>query len=442
MNTKIRNNQIYISAEYILPKCGLANYLEMIADSFRQYHGEMEIDVKTVNNFWEIQYDLLNEKEIVELSKSFSALSLRKKIRYIIRLLTPVSMRPAGDRIYRKVKAFIKKVIPEKLNDLIVYHLSHHKKNCKFWKNIDDESIVLLPHVPLANAVLPYFNELVKKKLIWIIHDLHPFYFRDAWSEEALKICDNFLPVMAKKAQHIIVHNDFTKKSVIEYLGVTEDKITVIRLPYIIDTELFDNSKDETVLQRYGIIKPYALWASSSTIVHKNHERLINAWYKINYELNIPIQLVCTGSREPNWESIKLLLEKYGAKVNVIFTGTIEKSDLMNILFNAEMAVCPTLFEGGGCGPAMEATMAGIPVACSDIPQIREQYNNRSDLCEFFNPYDCNSIASAVEKIFKNKNAYQKKSYKAMQWLKNNRTWKNVADDYCCVLENCFGRNN
>lgn len=58
-----------------------------------------------------------------------------------------------------------------------------------------------------------------------------------------------------------------------------------------------------------------------------------------------------------------------------MLTGTIDKCGINCLLHNAEMVVCPTLFEGGGSAPVMEAVLADIPVACSNIPQILEQFS-------------------------------------------------------------------
>jgi glycosyltransferase involved in cell wall biosynthesis len=55
----------------------------------------------------------------------------------------------------------------------------------------------------------------------------------------------------------------------------------------------------------------------------------------------------------------------------------------------------PTLFEAAS-GPVAEAWNEGVPVACSDIPQLREQAGGAAI---FFNPFDPDSIASAIVKL-------------------------------------------
>lgn len=435
--------KVYISAEYILPKCGLANYLELLVESFTKYCSEYELIVKTTNNFWEKQKGVCFEQCKVE-SRNNNLSPFSKKVRYVVRLFTPKPLTLILRKIWCKIKLFLKfiiKLISKKLFYYILYMLGEQKDIVAFWKRVDNSSVIILPHIPLSYSFIPYYKELTKKRLIWVIHDLHPFYFRDAWSREAIDICENFLPVMAKKASHIIVHNEFTKNSVIKYLKVDEKKITIVRLPFIIESheaDFTDDGRLNLVLKKYGIKKPYALWASSTTILHKNHERLIKAWEIINGKYGLSLQLVCTGSREPNWEKIKSLLELYNGKVEVVFTGTIDKDELIYILHNAELAVCPTLFEGGGCGPALEATIAGKPVACSNIPQILEQYDNRTDVCEFFDPNDENAIAKAVVKVYNNINYYKSKSVEARKIILKNRSWEGVVKLYSNVIQKFF----
>ena len=55
----------------------------------------------------------------------------------------------------------------------------------------------------------------------------------------------------------------------------------------------------------------------------------------------------------------------------------------------------PSLVEGFGL-PVLEAMMRGVPVACSDIPALREI---AGDCAVLFDPLDPASIAHALERL-------------------------------------------
>ena len=60
----------------------------------------------------------------------------------------------------------------------------------------------------------------------------------------------------------------------------------------------------------------------------------------------------------------------------------------------ARAFVYPSTFEGFGM-PVLEAMAAGIPLACSDIPPLREV---AGDAALFFDPLNEDAIASAIER--------------------------------------------
>ncbi|MCK4792771.1 MAG: glycosyltransferase family 4 protein [Desulfobacteraceae bacterium] len=413
----MENNKIYIAAEYILPNCGLGNYLELLVSALNEQRPDIRILVKTDENVW------------VKKRKGFA--KTNKEVKIVISSLE------------KRIKNVIKPICPRKLWEkmswlrAIVFYTMYHRRFYTRWRQVSDDEICILPHIPLSKVLVPYYKELAKKKLIWVVHDLHPFYFPDAWNSEALKLCKTLLPILADKAKHIIVHNRFTLESVVKHLGISKDKISVIRLPHILDLQKQELSNQEAnqVLAKYGIQHPYALWASSTTILHKNHERLIKSWVKVQKNYDKVIQLVCSGAKEPNWSQISRVLQKVDDKVDVVFTGSIAKDHLITLLKNAHLAVCPTLFEGGGCGPALEAASTRIPVACSDIPQIREQYDNRGDLCIYFDPKDENSIADAVLYLLHHYDTAKKMAERALGWTKHRRSWAEVAKEYWAVID-------
>lgn len=76
-------------------------------------------------------------------------------------------------------------------------------------------------------------------------------------------------------------------------------------------------------------------------------------------------------------------------------TGWIPREELYRLYERALGFIFPSTFEGFGM-PVLEAMAAGIPVACSDIPPLREVAGGAA---LFFDPFNDDSIAAALERI-------------------------------------------
>jgi glycosyltransferase involved in cell wall biosynthesis len=98
------------------------------------------------------------------------------------------------------------------------------------------------------------------------------------------------------------------------------------------------------------------------------------------------------------------MIEDYGVKDSIEVTGWIPREDLYRLYAGAHAFIYPSTFEGFGM-PVLEALAAGIPVACSDIPPLREVAD---EAALFFDPVDEPAIAAALERIMSDEPLRQK----------------------------------
>jgi glycosyltransferase involved in cell wall biosynthesis len=300
------------------------------------------------------------------------------------------------------------------------------------WQGMAPDTVCVIPHVVCNDdgALDDYYAILAARAPVWIVHDLHPLHFPDQWRPRAVRTFQKRCSLLATSAARIIVHNEYTKRDVVDRLGVESGRIAVAHLPSIlpdVDSQTLPSADD--TLKQLGVARPYALWASTSTLAHKNHDRLLKAWRLLGERGN-DLRLVCTGWREPRWKEVAALIEQLGLSGTVTFTGIVSRENLRVLIENARVAVCPTLFEGGGCGPAVEAIGSRIPVACSRIPQIQEQLGSRDDLCEWFDPTSPEAIATAVEKVLADYQAAMRRAELAQTVFPTLRSWDDVATAY------------
>jgi glycosyltransferase involved in cell wall biosynthesis len=300
------------------------------------------------------------------------------------------------------------------------------------WRSVDARTVCLLPNVVCADEgrLDDYYAVLSARPLVLVIHDLNALHFPEQADPPLAETLLRRGRSLVACARRIIVHNDYTKTDVCRRLGADPAKVAVARLPSLLPKcrpEALPPA--EKLLEELGIRRPYALWASSSTFGHKNHDRLLRAWRMVR-ERGDQIQLVCTGSKAPRWKDLERLIADLGLRDCVVFTGTLSLEAMWVVLANAALAVCPTLFEGGGSGPVAEAIMMRVPVACARIPQIQEQLDLREDLCQWFDPLDEGAIADAVATLRKFPQAASDRARHAATVYPALRSWEEVARIY------------
>jgi glycosyltransferase involved in cell wall biosynthesis len=119
---------------------------------------------------------------------------------------------------------------------------------------------------------------------------------------------------------------------------------------------------------------------------HKNLERLIRVHACMP---NAP-ELMITGLRGFAAEQLEKL-----AGTRVRLTGWIPRAELYELFRRARAFIYPSTFEGFGM-PVLEAMAAGVPVACSDIPPLREIAEG---MAVFFDPHDDDAMRLAIERV-------------------------------------------
>ncbi len=206
---------------------------------------------------------------------------------------------------------------------------------------------------------------------VTVFHDLqhqrYPQFFR--WFD--LPFWRLLLWASTKVSSRLIVVSEATRIDLRHFYGVTA---TVI--PHGVEPEFFE------IAQRR---EPRNYLLCVSTLhPHKNLDRLLRAQTP-----DMP-ELVITGLRgfaAARFESM--------AGPNVRFTGWVPRPELHELYRCARAFIYPSLFEGFGM-PVLEAMAAGVPIACSDTPPLREIADAGT---VFFNPLDEGAIRDAIRRL-------------------------------------------
>jgi glycosyltransferase involved in cell wall biosynthesis len=167
----------------------------------------------------------------------------------------------------------------------------------------------------------------------------------------------------ARRSRVVIAISEHGRETLIERLSLPPERVRTIHLG--VDLERFTPAD---VAREPFVLYPANRWP------HKNHETLFRSM-----ELLPELRLVLTGYDGPMPEGVQSL-------------GRVPHDELVDLYLRASALVFPSRYEGFG-QPVLEALACACPVACSDLPPLREV---AGDTAVYFDPGDPESIAAGV----------------------------------------------
>lgn len=230
----------------------------------------------------------------------------------------------------------------------------------------------------------PYFIPLVKSPVVVTVHDMiyHRGLNEGKHTPEIMRNMDR--TILA--ADRIIAISETTKRDVIRFYNIPEEKIDVVyhgfdplagnsdRLPYMPERYIL------FVGQRGG---------------YKNFDILLEAFSMIaSKERNLKV--VATGRQFSSREKKRIAELGIADRCECRFIPT---SDMNALYANAECFVFPSRMEGFGM-PVLESFAAGAPSVLADTECFREIAGNGA---LFFNPDDAAQLADSIVRVISDK---------------------------------------
>lgn len=169
---------------------------------------------------------------------------------------------------------------------------------------------------------------------------------------------------------------------------------------------------------------PYLL-AIGDLRAKKNLERLARAWKRSG----LPHELVIVGAAGGAPGAEEALAERLGS-LGAQLCGYVSDLDLDRLLRGADLLVHPSLFEGFGL-VLLEAMARGVPVACSDIPSLRETAGGAAEL---FDPTDVEDIARGLHDALARRERLAAAGLKRASSFSWDRTAERTLDVYRSVV--------
>lgn len=233
-------------------------------------------------------------------------------------------------------------------------------------------------------------------------HEKFPIFFNSPGAKRFIKNKKKCI----EKSDAIICVSEATKKSLLEFYKINEDKISVIyhgiSEAYLKETE-----------QSQRTSRPYFLFVGNRDF-YKNFDFLLKAFSK--WDKNKTYDILLTGS--PLKELEIELIKKLDLSLQIKYSGFVDEINLQKLYSGSEALIFPSLDEGFGL-PILEAISCKTRVLASDIEVFREIGEN---MITYFNPTNEHSLIKALEKISLEE-IKREDLEKNANYVKNKFTW-------------------
>src|SRR3989344_1147719 len=265
----------------------------------------------------------------------------------------------------------------------------------------------------------PFFLTLPLKKrfkTVVTVHDLIPFVFPEHFPSGIKgKIKWEIQKRILTNTDAVITDSDSSKKDIIKFTGINENKIHVI---YLAAGEEFrevesGELKVENLRKKYNLPEKFVLYVGDVTW-NKNLPRLI----KVVKKINVPFVMVGRALTQKDvdvsnlWNKDLVEVQKLCQDdKNIFLPGFVPTEELVTIYNLATVFIMPSLYEGFGL-PILEAMQSGCPVITSkegSIPEVA------GDAAYFVDCYNVDDIAEGISMVFSNEKVRKELSKKGIE---------------------------
>jgi glycosyltransferase involved in cell wall biosynthesis len=248
-----------------------------------------------------------------------------------------------------------------------------------------------LLHVPHYNVPVLYRGPLVVT-----IHDLthitEPAFRRTLGSWLYAR---PMLRLAARRAGHVITVSEFSKKQIVERLGIRAERVSVIYNGVGSEFRPMDHrgasAAAEPALQLGG---PYVLYVGNLK-PHKNLGTLVRALARLRSSERFKHILWVVGDDPRGRQIFLALCERLGLSGAVRHVPWVSEGVLPQLYAAADLLVLPSTSEGFGL-PLLEAMSCGTPVVCSSAASLPEV---GGDAVIYFDPYSVEEMAAAIKRV-------------------------------------------
>lgn len=246
----------------------------------------------------------------------------------------------------------------------------------------------------VPSHTFPFFTP---KKAVITIHDVAFRSFKECYSTFEYWLLHRSTKRAVKKAWHIIVPSEATKKDLIEFYHCKPEKIVVIphgapEFPRLLQ---WKQSVKEKMLKQFHLEeKDLYVFYVGRLEAKKNLVRLVEGFHRFLREFP-DWKLVLAGKRGVGFAEIWAKVQELGLEKQVLMPGYVTEEEKLFLLSGARIVAFPSLYEGFGL-PVLEGFAMRRPVLTSNISSLPEVAGNAAHLV---NPIKSEEIGVGLKRL-------------------------------------------
>lgn len=214
------------------------------------------------------------------------------------------------------------------------------------------------------------------------------------------------LDAIARISEVIATVSEFSRREIIERMGVAPARVCVIRQG--IDPRLGQSlsamsaTQQVQILRRYDLVPGRYVLYCGGLDARKNVALLLESIAHIRQTHKAKaedLQLMIVGNWDPadpvQYPDLPAAAERIGLRKCVLFPGWVSDQDLAALYAHCGVFAYPSIMEGFGYAP-LEAMACGAPVVCSNSAALPETVGGAAELVS---PNDASAWADALWRV-------------------------------------------
>lgn len=274
----------------------------------------------------------------------------------------------------------------------------------------------LIPKVSLKCKTVILLCDVFHK----VNKNYHPFLYR--------KHLDLFLDSSIKKSDFILTISQNSKKDIINFYNIPDDKIKVVYLAADenFKPRLLTPNQREYLIRKYNLPSNFILYVGVIDF-RKNINAILEVADILVNKKKKDIYFVLISGPSRRYLAIVDKKKRKIKKNHIVILNNIEREDVYLIYNLADILFFPSFYEGFGL-PLLEAMQSGLPVVSSNTSSLPEVMGEAGIM---HNPKDYQGFAKDIMKLLDNKDFYDKIRKQGIEQAKNfnwEKTTKEIVE--------------